>query len=72
MVNENKPRKETKELRKFKGYLVEHGIKQTEVAELLGINIRTLSQKLNGKAEFKLSEVRTLCKHYGISAELFL
>ena len=36
---------------KFKGWLVEHRIKQSEVAELLGITEANLNLKLNGKQE---------------------
>lgn len=54
---------------KFKAYLVEHGIKQIEVAELLGITVSNLNLKLNGKEPFTLAQVKLLCEHYHISAD---
>jgi len=56
---------------KFKAWLVEHNIKQTEVAEVLGIKRETVNAKLNGREEFTLSQVKRLCDHYGISADNF-
>lgn len=54
---------------KFKGYLTEHKIKQREVADLLGIRVQNLNRKLNEREPFTLSQVKILCKHYGISAD---
>ena len=31
-----------------------------------------VSKKLNGKAEFSVKQVKTICEHYHISAEIFL
>lgn len=58
---------------KFKGYLAENGIKQSEVAKLLEITESTLSKKLNRKrnADFSKDEVVTLCRTYGLDANLF-
>lgn len=58
--------------RDFKGWLVTHGIKQKEVARLLGITDSMLSQKFNGRSEFTLKQIRTICDHYKVSAEIFL
>lgn len=57
------------ELKKFKGYCAEHNIKQSEIAELLGINLSNVNEKLNGKQPFTLAQVKILCQHYGISAD---
>lgn len=54
---------------KFKGYCAEHGIKQSEIAELLGITISNVNEKMNGKQPFTLEQVRILCEHYKISAD---
>lgn len=54
---------------KFKGYCVEHGIKQAEIAEILGIDISNANRKINGAQDFTLAQVKTLCEHYGISAD---
>lgn len=56
---------------KFKGYCAEHGIKQAEIAELLDITIQGANAKINGRQEFTLSQVRKLCEHYGISADVY-
>ncbi len=58
--------------RNFKGWLVANGHKQKELAEVLGISLPMLSMKLNDKSEFSLKQVKKICEHYGISAEIFL
>ena len=58
--------------RNFKGWLVANGYKQKELAELLGISVPMLSMKLNDKSQFSLKQVKTICEHYKISAEMFL
>lgn len=57
---------------KFKAWLVEHDIKQSEIADLLGIDISNANQKINGKQEFTLPQVRTICAKYDISMDIFL
>ena len=54
---------------KFKAYLVEHGIKQIEVALLLGIGLQSANRKLNGREPFTTAQIKILCEHYGISAD---
>ena len=54
---------------KFKAYCVEHGIKQSEIAELLKISLQNVNRKLNGKEPFTLEQVKLICKTYGISAD---
>lgn len=54
---------------KFKGWLVEHRIKQSEVAEVLGIAESNLNLKLNGKQDISIEQVRTICQTYNISAD---
>lgn len=56
---------------KFKGYCVENGIKQKELAELLDLSISVVNQKMNGRLDWTLEQVKTLCKHYGISADIY-
>lgn len=54
---------------KLKAYFVERGITQTEVAKFLGIPKSNLSTRINGSgADFRLDEVRKICKHYCIDA----
>ncbi len=54
---------------RFKGFLAERKIPQTEIAELLHISLPTANKKINGNTDFSLSEVKILCQHYGISAD---
>lgn len=57
---------------KFKAWLVEHEIKQAEVAELLNIDISNANQKINGNQPFTLEQVKLICQKYSISADIFL
>ena len=56
----------------FKGWCVARGIRQKEIADLLGLGIQSVNNKLNGKEEFTLPQVKTICQHYNISADIFL
>ena len=57
---------------KFKGYLAENGIKQKELAERIGMNEVSLSQKINRSGSvFTLDEVKTICDVLDISADEF-
>ena len=58
-------------LLKFKAWLVENQISQSEVAEVLGISRALANAKINGREDFTLSQVKTLCKHYKISADIY-
>jgi len=57
--------------RRFKGYMAINNIKQTEIAELLDISIQSVNKKVNGKEDFTLPQIRTLCQHFSISADDF-
>ena len=57
------------EMRKFKAYLVEHGIKQNQLANLLGITATLVNAKLHGKEPFTLAQVKIICETYKISAD---
>lgn len=56
---------------KFKGYCVENGIKQAEIAEVLHISKSRANSKLNGREPFTLEQVKILCKTYAISADIY-
>ncbi|KGO31654.1 hypothetical protein Q757_05860 [Oenococcus alcoholitolerans] len=57
----------------LKGWLVENGIKQKQLAETLGIPQTSINHKLNGTGpDFTLKESRRLVEIYGIPASLFL
>lgn len=54
---------------KFKGYCAEHNIRQKEIAEILGITVTNVNEKINGKQQFTLDQIRILCQTYSISAD---
>lgn len=57
----------------FKNYLIEQGIKQEEVATLIGISRSQLNMILNGQRgnDFYVSQVVKICNYYKISAEQY-
>ncbi|MBN2796210.1 MAG: helix-turn-helix transcriptional regulator [Clostridia bacterium] len=57
---------------KLKALLVERGIKQKEIADVLEITLSTFNNKLNGVSDFDLGEVRKLCNYLSITSEIFL
>ena len=48
--------------RLLKAAIVESGMKQSEVAEKIGISYQSFSDKINNKTEFKVNEVISLCE----------
>lgn len=50
------------EQRRLKAALVEGGISQSEVAELLGITREAFNKKLNGRIRFSLEEAFKIAK----------
>lgn len=48
----------------LKAEITRAGIKKTDLAKELGISVNTLINKLNGKKEFKLSEVQVILKMF--------
>ena len=57
---------------KFKGYMAEKGIRQAEIAELLGIDVSNANEKINGKQYFTVPQIKILCERYGVSADIFI
>ena len=47
----------------------EFGDTQTELARMLGVTESTLSWKINGRAEFKQSEIKAIADRYGLTGE---
>lgn len=71
MVNE-KVKRRHQPYYKFRTLLKEKGIKQEEVAKLLGKTVSALNQNINGTGgDFSVSEVRLICITYNISADEF-
>ena len=56
---------------KFKAFCVENNIRQREIADVLGITVSRANRKLNGKDPFTLEQVKTLCKTYSLSADIY-
>ena len=56
---------------RFKGWLKENNVKYGELAELLGINVTTVTLKINGQSDFYLSEVRKMMDSYGLESKIF-
>lgn len=55
---------------KFKGFLVENNIKQSEVAKLLNKSNSALNQNINGTGgDFSITELKLLYKTYGVSID---
>lgn len=48
--------------KKLKAKIVESGFNQEQIAEMLGLTIATFNYKVNGKSEFKASEIKKLCE----------
>jgi hypothetical protein len=56
---------------KFQGFLKENRIQLQEIGNLLNLAVATVSEKNNGQADYKMSEINKICDHFGISSELF-
>lgn len=56
----------------FKGWMAENGVKQNELAELLGLSTQMINLKVNGKRGWSLEQVGKICAHYHVSADVFL
>lgn len=56
---------------KFKGFLVERGIRQDEIANLLELPKSSLNLILNGRLgrDFKGRQIGKICDTYGINAD---
>ena len=57
---------------KFKGWCAAHGVKVKDIAELLDIAPNNASEKILGKQNFTLPQIKTICDKYNISADIFL
>lgn len=57
---------------KYKAFLVENGIKQSEEAEYLGITTNTFTRKINRlNTDFNADEIRMIVKRHNLDANLF-
>lgn len=70
------PRRKSKTMKHLpynalKAALVERGLNQKYLAELLSLSPVTVNQKINGTLEFTYSEVETICDDLNLSTEFF-
>ena len=56
---------------RFQGYLKENGIKLDEIAKLIGKTVSRVSTNNNGYTDYKYDEVKKICEHLNISADIF-
>lgn len=55
---------------KLKGYFVENGIRQAEIACLIGVTTNSFNQKINCRGtDFTPTEIRLICNKYKLSAD---
>ena len=54
---------------KLREYMQQSGFKLSFIASKIGISVQTLLNKIEGKTEFKASEIKKLCEllHIGLS-----
>lgn len=57
---------------KFKAWMAENRITQREIMELLDLSGTSVNKKVNGKEDFTLPQIRTICQKYSISSDIFL
>ena len=57
---------------KFKGWCAAHNVKIKDIADLLGIAYNNAGEKINGKQNFTLPQIKAICEKYNISADIFL
>ena len=57
--------------KRFKGFCAERGIKQSEIAGVLGIALTNVNLKMNNKQPFTVEQIKKLCDTYHISADDF-
>lgn len=56
---------------KVKGFLVENGIRQKDVANMLKMSISTFNNKLNGIGDFTITDVKKMCTELEVEADIF-
>lgn len=56
----------------FKAWLITHNIKQYEIAKCLNISLQSVNNKVNGRQDFTLAQIKTLHDVYGVDADIFL
>lgn len=54
----------------LKAAIAENGMRQSEVAEKIGISMQSFSSKINNKTQFKIDEVYNLCSILNINGKI--
>lgn len=54
---------------KLRAKMVEHGDTQADLAKALFISVSNLSLRINGRVDFRQSEIDLIKKRYNLSAE---
>lgn len=67
---QNRKEEKTLNARKLKARLVELGKTMKQLADYLGMNITTLSRKVNGQSEFTRSEIEKTCEFLELETPL--
>jgi transcriptional regulator with XRE-family HTH domain len=68
----NKTRRRNTPYSKFKAFMEENQIKQSQLADLLGKSKSCINQNLNGTGgDFSMSDIRKICNEYGISSDKY-
>ena len=55
------------DLKEFEIVLLKRSKTKMDIAEMLGISLQTLYNKLNNVVDFKVGEVEKICKFLGLS-----
>lgn len=53
---------------KLRAKMIEHGDTQTTLAEFLGLSLSNLSLRINGKVDFRQSEIDAIKQRYKLTA----
>lgn len=56
---------------KFKGFLREKRLTYCDIANLLGLSVGTVSQKVNGNSDFYLNEMKIIKEAYNPEDDIF-
>ena len=57
---------------RLKGEMTEKNITYSDMARLLNISAATVSNKINGISDFRISEVQKIQTYYGIDYSFFV
>lgn len=58
-------------LNKLRGVMAERNVRQSDIAKLLSISEKSVSAKINGKVDFKVSELNKICTALKVEPEIF-